>query len=706
MRAAPPLRWAPSIVAVAGAATLLILSVGSWQSPNSLPPWRLEVAGGLAAMLLFVAAMPLVVAPFTNKWSRQPTWETAVALTGIVAAVGLTIVGLYGLFPPPLEYSRFRAWEYHDKRWLILLYLLGCGLVYLPAVFRRLLGGGEAQVVRASALPNSMLVRRTALAVAIGTLLAVLYMAPFVPFGLERFIDPHEQVHLGGFQRIAQGAAPYLGARTQYGPGYQLLTYWLMERTGLTLYGFRLSQAWLNLAGAALLFSLWLGVYGPRRGAAILVASLALSPLLIVTWWGWGLVLRWVGPVLVGALVPPLIWSSVTERMRTFAIVALALACGVLAWLAQENLTGPIMAMLLLLTAAYARGVLSLAGALRLAGIFIVTQLTTLALLMLASFGPGAVADAMSLYFHSTGLVFQGMTNTNWDEPQSTWRRAYPATPFVIMLLTGIALYRWKTNEAGERENGQLLGMAAAAVPLTMITLFRSDGAHFVATSTALAPLVILAIVILPGPLKWRIDRSNALRLVLITVAMFLYFYPKGNYVTRISNSRSFADPRLIGNPRATIAGLSRLTARPRAVPAGDPVLAKLGFVPAPDARCCYIPPWSWSEWNATMRDVHRLAAGRSVFVDVALPLESSGIAFLADLRPSSSYVSEIMSVWTDEDVRTITTEFRRRPPDCILSKDRNAPLTAAALSTYGRFTVSGVPGPVGLTLYCKNASA
>jgi hypothetical protein len=63
------------------------------------------------------------------------------------------------------------------------------------------------------------------------------------------------------------------------------------------------------------------------------------------------------------------------------------------------------------------------------------------------------------------------------------------------------------------------------------------------------------------------------------------------------------------------------------------------------------------------------------------------------------------MSVWTDEDVRTIAAEFRRKPPDCVLSTDPSLPLTAAALGIYREFTVTRVAGPVGLTFYCSSHS-
>ncbi len=692
------------VIASAGATGLLSALMGFAKASET---WRTHVALGATAGLVAIAAGTLAWALSHRR--SPPSWGWARALVGalLVAATGLVIVGLYGLIPPALEYSHYRAWDYTDKRWIIILYLLSVGIVYVPIVLRRLLGEAPSPApTRGGVLsvPNGGYV---ILAVLVAGALSALYVATFLPTGLYRFMDSHEWVHLGGFQRIAQGAAPYLDARTQYGPGYQIVTDWLMRHTGASLYGFRLSQAWLNLVGIALLFAVWLTAYGARRGTAVILFSLLLSPLLIITWWGWAIVLRWFAPVLVGAMMPLLIWGPVRGLQRAAAVTALGLFCGSLAWLAQENLTGAIMTMLLLLGGAYGRGALSLPDTVRLAAIFVGAEVLALVGLMLIAFGPSGLGDAFQLYFHSTGLVFQGMTNTPWSEPESTWRRAYPFTPVLIVVTTLVALYRQpRPSVIDERKNGELLGMAAAAVPLTMISLFRADGPHFVATSAALPALFMLIGTTLPGDFHWRADRANALRSALLAVFLIVYFNPSGNFFARTHNSRNFADPRLLLQPSATLDGLHELIGKRRVLPPGDPIIAKLGFVPAPDANCCYVVPGTWRDWNATMTNAHRIANGRTVFVDVGPPLETSGLLFLADLRPSSSYVSAAMSVWNDADLQALDAEFHRRAPDCMLSSDRSRPLTAAALRLYGHFTTTPVAGVGGLTFYCRTPAA
>src|SRR5262249_42378619 len=149
------------------------------------------------------------------------------------------------------------------KRWIVALYLLGVGSVYLPGIFKRLL---DVLSPPAAAAPSpafrsdsaekpspirgrrGRLLRRALVAAGVGCVLAVLYVAPLVPNTIERdVLDTHELVHLGGMQRIAQGATPYIEARTQYGPGLQFVAYKLMQSTEFTLRGFRLAHMIMNL---------------------------------------------------------------------------------------------------------------------------------------------------------------------------------------------------------------------------------------------------------------------------------------------------------------------------------------------------------------------------------------------------------------------------------------------------------------------------
>jgi hypothetical protein len=693
---------------LAGAVALLLVWLISRQVHGGALTHRAAIAGVMATASAIIAVLAFVVPrmPLATRLVG-PAQRDMLASTATVATFGLAAIAFLALYPPPLEASHFKAWDYLDKRWMIALYLLANGLVFIPGLSQRLLFGDSALVRVAPAVRAKPL--GIALKITAGCLLALLYLAPMLPETLVRFLDAHELVHLGGFQRITQGAAPYIDARTQYGPGHQILTYEMMRHLGVTLYGFRLSQAWLNLVGIAVMLSLWLVAFGWRIGGATILAALIISPLLVATFWGWALILRWVGPPLVGALLPLLIWRDVSARTRLVAVALMGMACGALAWLAQENLTGVIETVGLVLLAAIVRRALPLQTAIMLGLVFVVVQVTTLLILLALSLGLGELREGLRLYFLSTGLVFQGMTNNAWTE-SGPWRWAYRLTPLVIIAIAAAALYLRKPGKDTQDDLriGQLLGMVAAVVPLTMLSLFRADTAHFIATSAVLAPLLVLAITWLPGRLEWGFSRANAVRVAMALLCLVIYTgKPWNNLHERASNLRTFANPKRLASPHALAQGLAMLAGggAPPHASAADP-FGKLGFQPDPASRCCYLPKWTWAELNGTYSEIHRLTANRPTFVDVLLPRESSGIYFLADLNVGSPYVSRIMSVWTDGDIRELEQSFDRKTPACVVSDNPQSALTRSIVAHYRTVSSTRLAGPLGLWLFCSGESA
>jgi hypothetical protein len=95
-----------------------------------------------------------------------------------------------------------------------------------------LLGSGDIARIpaRAAYLASRRLALRAILAVTLSTGLAMLDVGAKVSAAMQRQLDKHETVHLGPIQRISQGATPYVDARTQYGPGHQIITYEMMRR--------------------------------------------------------------------------------------------------------------------------------------------------------------------------------------------------------------------------------------------------------------------------------------------------------------------------------------------------------------------------------------------------------------------------------------------------------------------------------------------
>ena len=200
-------------------------------------------------------------------------------------------------------------WGYFDKRWILALYGLGVVLAYFPPAMKRLL---DTFHERAAGVPwvlapggaSKLFWWLVAAVTACGFLLAVLDIGPLVSEGLVKMWDPHELLHLGPLQKLADGAVPYVGAKTQYGPGHQLITFLMMRQTELTLLGFRVSFFALNIIATGILFAMVLYGFGWGIGLAGIVFSRLFCPLFYLGFAGWFIEFRWMGPLLVGLLLP------------------------------------------------------------------------------------------------------------------------------------------------------------------------------------------------------------------------------------------------------------------------------------------------------------------------------------------------------------------------------------------------------------------
>src|SRR5262249_34269478 len=362
------------LVAAGSGLVVLLCSVYRWIIEPD--PQRLKLAAciwlGLAALALVLyffsqRSLPRGVAGKSQATLTDCPWTTALLLTATVVMIALIVVALFMLYPPATEKTQIGTWSYMDKRWIVALYLLGVGSVYLPGIFKRLLDVLAPAVAVSSPLLKGdsleehgsiracreRLLRRALVATVVGCVLAVLYVAPLVSNTIERnVLDTHELVHLGSMQRIAQGATPYVDARTQYGPGFQYVAYKLMQSTEFTLRGFRLAHMIMNLVTVALLFSIILFAFEWPIAIGAILAALFVSPILLTPFVGWGVLARWFAPFVVGALAPLIIWSKIRDSARYALFAVLGVMCGALAWLSQENATTSIMTMLLVACAA------------------------------------------------------------------------------------------------------------------------------------------------------------------------------------------------------------------------------------------------------------------------------------------------------------------------------------------------------------------
>ncbi|MDQ2665181.1 MAG: hypothetical protein M3Z05_04150, partial [Gemmatimonadota bacterium] len=348
-----------------------------------------------------------------------------------MAQVLMLATGYVALVPPAIASSHYKAWDFVDKRWVAAAYLSSVGLVYLPGLLKRLWEDvhGATDAIDdswsgAASAPSPTMrahATRAFLALAAGSVLSLVYVASIAPPALTRPLDSHELVQLGGLQAIATGAVPFLEARTQYGPGQQLLIDDLVRNTEMSVRGARLAHLMLNGAAIAVVFSTMFFAYGWAIGAGIIFLALFISPLQVTTFVGWGLIVRWLGPFLVGALVPPALGSTLSPRARSAVFLVLGAGCGVLAWISQENGSTSVMTVLLVLSAAFITRRLSPGYAVSHAVAFVAGLAAALFGLLLVQFGPSHLRETLTLYQSGSGLVFAGFTNTAWTDANTHW---------------------------------------------------------------------------------------------------------------------------------------------------------------------------------------------------------------------------------------------------------------------------------------------
>ncbi len=716
---------------VAAGSAFVIVAGSIHRAILELQPDRLKLAAAIWVPLVVFALLLFIyrkdrLPPWQKRTSGSSTseqpWTTALLLTLAAGMVGLGVVSLFALYPPSIEKSTLKAWGYLDKRWMIILYLLGIGLVYLPGLFKRTIealapsSGGTATSRRAwfpqdwngFCADAANVLNRGLAASIVGCVLAVLYVCYSIPGTLEQRLDAHELVHLGPIQAISQGARPYVEAQTQYGPGHQFAAYKLMQSTEFTLRGFRASQLVINMVAIGLLFSLLLFAFGWPLGMSTIFVALMVSPLLTTTFLGWGILPRWIGPVVVGALAPLILWSDIRTGLRYLVFLVVGAICGGLAWFSQENFSTSILTVILILAAAIICGRTSIRAGILLAMTFAVAETATLVLLLSWVVGSDHLAQAFSLYWRTSSLVFSGIQNTAWAEPESSWKWAYYLTPFVIAGITALALYplRYFGQLGGDWRVGQLLGMTAAAASLALLPMFRSDTTHFIGPSTALAPLMVLAVAYLPNQMSSRFWVRLLVRAALIIV--FLCIYPFSLSQDRLKEKRHLT------NLEKTYIGLKTLhdfwqgesTAGTGKDFDDDIVVRRLGFRPHIEERCCSNNDWSYEELAHALREIRSATAGRPVFVDTVLGTVAGAVYFLADLRVGTAFAEPLMLIWVDDDLRAAKQDLLNRKPECVVSGNPALTLTKFMLELYKDYTEFKIPSRINVSVYCrKNVS-
>ena len=643
--------------------------------------------------------------------SRKAFWATsAVALAGLAWIVSLLLV-------PSSIQGQSLVWPVVDKRWMLASYGLAVALVFAPSAFHRLFADGlrtPRSLVGATVASGAAASRRQLpIALLIGLVCATAQGGTIVPGLMERPIEPHEEVHLGPLAAIDQGRTPYSQARTQYGPGHQIATYGLMRIGDFSIGGFRAAFAVMNMAAHWAIFSLLVFTLGTWIGAAAILAYLYVTPSYMLMFSGWFIVARWVDPIVVGALLPWILWTgSNTRRRMSVSTAVLGVVSGALAWMSQENFsTGLITAALVLASTFALRRVSLLEGTVLLAA-FAAAHVGSFVILLAALVGIDDLRTALSYAFELGGLWARGLANTPWTSEYrlantpwtsdySTWTVAFYATPVVVPALAWLALHVDVEADTAERRRrrGIFLGYAAAAASLVPITLLRSDEPHFVGPARALPALLVLAIVMLPGLLCRRPARREVVRLALLAIVLAIYVVPHGRPALAIPLRAQLAflphGLKELGDVFLTHDGSADRSLFDR----------RLGLDVDDDAVCCN----AWPEPYASLRDrIERIRAfvgDRPTFFLPDVPKVSSAY-FLGNIQVSNSEPETGMTQWLVSDIATLREELVANPPGCVVARDETfgTPAFEGSLARYGIDATAypAVDRIAGLVAVCK----
>ena len=474
-------------------------------------------------------------------------WRTGFSQPGLTAfvlsiAAGITLL----LVPAFLLVWRFEAddiegWTYPflNKRWLGAMYAISLGsLVLLPPVLRRLhvvpLEEPQAAIIQPRVTAGW---RRAPGAAA---LLALAWLVAGPPWNLaahHRPIDFHEQVHLGPLQAIDKGYVPFVGpASSQYGPGTQLLTYSYMKWTNqFDIVGFREANLVQHFATTIVVCLLAWWTIGFPGACAVLILGLSFSPLGFFSpaadgtfqgFFGWANGMRYLGALVVVPLTVRRMLVTPAGRMD-WRLLVIGAAAGVFAWLAQENLSATVAALVFVLVLLIATRTITwraavsstaqVAGGSAIVAIPIVIYYTL----------HGEFARFVRNYLLVPRAVATGFSNTCWLEgPADPRYRAYAFTTAVIVII-GVAAV-WNVREMRLRHpltesQARLLAYLGVFAASYHTALYRADSSHLVNTMLPLPFVLVLVFRDLP---EWTVQTAPgkfALRAAIVAAAIWVY---------------------------------------------------------------------------------------------------------------------------------------------------------------------------------------
>lgn len=662
-----------------------------------------------------------------------------IALYAAVGAVILVVLRWLDSTPPPLAEELVLSgvrWGVHDKKWVILAYVLAVLIfVALPAFLRRLLAelrGQTGEHESASVLsrhrstkcspgePRSepapaersqpgqlskSSLRHLSRAAQHLTLLVLGLLIAVHFFGrdfanLREKVGSHELIHLGGLAAIDQGHIPFVEAETQYGPGYQILSHEFMALGDFSLYGFRLSHLVLNLLAMALVYYLYMAVFRWHTAPFLILVSLWISPAIYFGYYGWAVILRWLGPLVVGLTLPGIL--SLSGRAKPISgCLALGASCGFLAWFASENLFGSFIAFGLLSILGWSLYHISTRRLITAGFAFFGGVVAALTILVVVSVPISKLGLFIELYFRASRSVSQGLSNSPWTAGfENIWTLPYYVTPYLLILVGVLVVYVPEIRRidlSDQTRRFRLLGIIAAAIPLHMMTMLRSDPTHFIGPSIALGATLVATVAILPGLLTTSKLVRELVRAALAVVIMMIYPLPES--LAEVEHS---VRPRILSlsEPRVVLGSVRDYVTRVRDERSRT-AAGKIGFEFDPEDPCCKPNHWTYAQLVQLMDGLQAEVGERPTVIDKFSGLYPSGAYFFSGVQISVP-IEPLISVWTRQDLERWLARISAANPECFVTTDGSGPVAAHTLDMLEPYVTIEKTVPLEHRVFCR----
>jgi len=623
-------------------------------------------------------AVAVLLGAVFRKWGKRlpAAWDRA-GFKAYVLALQLGILLLcvpayLGVWHSSNADLGWMIWDFLDKRWLVSLYWLAIAVfVIFPPCIHAVLAG-IPRPPTTEELPTTSRNRPPWLRVLVRASFAVamtwFYAGP--PWNLathHRFIDYHEQVHLGPLQAIAKGYTPYLGpASTHYGPGSQIFFYAFMKWTGqFTILGFRHANASIHLI-AVLIFALFIfQVLKIWEAALVMLIAMTYSPLRFLSFvsgggaldgfYGWTNDLRYLGILLVAGTLPFLLMRWKDRRYNAPALF-LGIVWGLFTWMAQENLAGGFAAAGLVFLLLWLSGSVQGKAIVQVAGNLLAGCAIAWLPVLLYYTLHGSVLTYLRWYFLYPAAVSAGFSNTNWAS-KTTDSQYYAflfTAPFLVIVAvcTLCDVPRLRLRSPLTSRQVTLLAATMALAASYQSALFRSDSPHLLNTLTALPLVIFLACSDVP---RWLVRTPKwQHRIRWAFVIAVLVIYPLGQN---------------LAYPYDTLAMQQMARFTPVVYPALPPEDPRIPFQRATrylsDEPRIYMDAVKVRDFLEDASEIRDIVGNRRTLVLSHPAVVAGFLSFMADLTPAPYLIDEEMMVLHAKLQREVEADFRKNVSAC-----------------------------------------